>query len=180
MAASTVPLDTHNATLLNELEIGDMVEFPRGLYSHWGVYIGEGKIVHLSGGDNDGINAFNSGSVFTICGKSFNKAFVRVDDFCRVVLGCKAKKNNGKDRKCTPRQAHEILQIALDMVGEIGYNVLWNNCEHFAAFIRYGRKWSEQADTALVWTVAAGAVAVGGLLLQSVFSGSEEKKEANK
>ncbi|XP_060065698.1 phospholipase A and acyltransferase 4-like [Ylistrum balloti] len=174
MAASTVPLDSHNATLLNELEIGDMVEFPRGWYSHWGVYIGKGKIVHLSGGDNDGINASNSGSVFTICGKRFNKAWVRVDDFCKVVLGCQARKNNGKDRKCRPRQAHEMVRIALDMVGEIGYNVLWHNCEHFAAFIRYGEKWSEQADTALAWTVGAGAVAVLGFFVRSLFQGEKE------
>lgn len=181
MSSGSGSLNTHNATLLNELEIGDMVEFPRGWYSHWGVYIGDGKIVHLSGGDNDGINgAFNSGSVFTICGKRFNKAFVKIDNFWEVVLGCNAKKNNGKDRKCRPRQAHEIVQNAMEMVGEIGYNVLWNNCEHFAAFIRYGKKWSEQADTALVTVVVTGAVAAVGLLLSSLFGGTEKNKEERK
>ena len=30
----------HNETLLAVLEPGDLIEFPRGLYSHWAVYIG--------------------------------------------------------------------------------------------------------------------------------------------
>ena len=30
----------HNTTVLSALEEGDMVEFPRGAYSHWAVYIG--------------------------------------------------------------------------------------------------------------------------------------------
>ncbi|XP_060065789.1 phospholipase A and acyltransferase 2-like isoform X2 [Ylistrum balloti] len=179
MAASTVPLDSHNATLLNELEVGDMVEFPRWLYSHWGVYIGEGRIVHLSGG-NESSDAIDKGSCFTICGKYFDKAWVKVDNFLEVAHDCKAKKNNGKDRKCRPRQAHEMVRIALDMVGEIGYNALWNNCEHFAAFIRYGEKWSEQVDTALVWTVGLGAVAACGLLAQSLTQDKGENKDAKK
>lgn len=29
-------------------------------------------------------------------------------------------------------------------LGEIGYNVLWENCEHFAAYCRYGVAWSKQ------------------------------------
>ena len=31
----------HNEKVLRDLERGDLVEFPRGRYSHWGVYIGE-------------------------------------------------------------------------------------------------------------------------------------------
>ena len=38
MASSVVK--RHNETVLRDLEEGDMVEFPRGVYSHWGVYIG--------------------------------------------------------------------------------------------------------------------------------------------
>ena len=30
----------HNTTLLSQLEEGDLVEFPRGAYSHWAIYIG--------------------------------------------------------------------------------------------------------------------------------------------
>ena len=42
MAQGVVPasVTAHNTTLLNELEEGDLLEFPRGAYSHWAVYIG--------------------------------------------------------------------------------------------------------------------------------------------
>ena len=43
-----------------------------------------------------------------------------------------------------PRSASDIVREALSKIGEIGYNVLWNNCEHFASYCRYGVKWSEQ------------------------------------
>ena len=33
-------LRRHNETVLGTLEEGDLVEFPRELYSHWGVYVG--------------------------------------------------------------------------------------------------------------------------------------------
>jgi hypothetical protein len=30
----------HNETVLGTLKEGDLVEFPRGRYAHWGVYVG--------------------------------------------------------------------------------------------------------------------------------------------
>ena len=45
---------------------------------------------------------------------------------------------------CRPRSVRDIVREALSRIGEIGYNVLWNNCEHFASYCRYGVKWSEQ------------------------------------
>ncbi|WAR04921.1 PLAT3-like protein, partial [Mya arenaria] len=109
-----VALQKHNATTLEELHPGDLVEFDRGMYSHWAVYKGKGRIIHLAGDENDGLNAnLNSGNIFTICGRRFNKAFVREDDFW-------------------------------EMIGEIGYNLLWGNCEHFAKFCRYGKSKSDQ------------------------------------
>ena len=64
------------------------------------IVTGDEKVIHLAGDENDGLNAnIDSGSLFTICGRQFNKAFVRVDDFWKVVDGCKVLKNNDKDRK---------------------------------------------------------------------------------
>lgn len=156
----------HNSTVLTQLEEGDLVEFNRGPYSHWGVYIGNEEIVHLSGDENDGINGqVGLTHFFTISGVRFNKAKVVKENFWKVTADSKAKKNNGKDRKCTPLSPDEVVEKALSMMGEIGYNVLWNNCEHFAAFCRYGQKWSEQADKFLSWvagiTFGVAAISIG-------------------
>jgi cell wall-associated NlpC family hydrolase len=45
----------HNLRIYNEMRPGDLLEFYRGLYTHWGVCIGDGQIIHLSGEDDDGI-----------------------------------------------------------------------------------------------------------------------------
>lgn len=171
------PHHHHNSTVLAELEEGDLIEFNRGLYSHWAVYYGDGKVIHLAGDENDGLNAtYNSGSAFTICGKSFNKAFVRIDDFWNVVLDSKAKKNNSKDKKMRPLSPTEIIQRAKEKLGAIGYNVLWSNCEHFASYCRYGSSKSEQADKFMTWaTVGAVAGAVLGIAIGS--AGSKKKKQ---
>ena len=41
---------------------------------------------------------------------------------------------------------HVIVKRALSRLGNIGYNMLWSNCEHFASWCRYGMAWSEQVD----------------------------------
>ncbi|OWF39575.1 HRAS-like suppressor 3 [Mizuhopecten yessoensis] len=177
-------LSRHNATILDDLDKGDMVEFPRPLYSHWGVYIGDDKIVHLSGADDaDSSDAFTSGSLFSIGGMCFNKAFVRIDDFRQVAMGCKAKINNKKDRHSTPLQADDIVRRAYEMVGEIGYNVLWNNCEHFASFLRYNKKQSKQADTALKTSATLGGVAalgIGAMVYKKHRKKEKEARSANR
>lgn len=32
------------------------------------------------------------------------------------------------------------------MIGNEEYNIVQNNCEHFAVLCRYGRKWSDQVN----------------------------------
>ncbi|XP_056012808.1 phospholipase A and acyltransferase 3-like [Ostrea edulis] len=168
----------HNRSVIKRAKAGDLLEFPRGFYSHWAVYIGNEEVVHLAGTENDGINGnFNSGHVFTICGKSFNKAQVKKEDIWNVICGSKIKINNDKDKKCDPRPAHEIVEEALMKLGEIGYNVLWENCEHFAAYCRYGVAWSKQANNFLTAAVGVGTVVMVGALLKEMFWGNGEKKQ---
>lgn len=171
MPASVI---AHNTTLLNELEEGDMIEFPRGAYSHWAVYIGCGQVVHLAGNEDDGLkNNITSGNFFTVSGVRFNKALVKIDDFFQVADRSKAKKNNGKDRKLSPSDKETIKERALSKLGEIGYNILWKNCEHFASWCRYGEEWSEQATSFIKWSGIA-TLAVGAIAL---ISGSRRRNE---
>ena len=46
-----------------------------------------------------------------------------------------------------PSEKEIILDRALSRLGDIGYNILWKNCEHFASWCRYGEEWSEQVRT---------------------------------
>jgi len=143
----------HNLNTYNSMRAGDLVEFHRGLYTHWGVAIGDGKIVHLSGDDDDGLgaslnNQFGSisGSVFTVSGVNFNKAKVKCDEFWDVARKSRADVNNSKDNYIRADATHVIVKRALSRMGNIGYNMLWSNCEHFASWCRYGMAWSDQVD----------------------------------
>ena len=46
----------------------------------------------------------------------------------------------------SPDATHVIVKRALSKMGQLGYNMLWSNCEHFASWCRYGMAWSEQVD----------------------------------
>jgi hypothetical protein len=37
---AALAIKQHNTTVLEKLEKGDLVEFKRGVYSHWAVYAG--------------------------------------------------------------------------------------------------------------------------------------------
>jgi hypothetical protein len=63
--------------------------------------LGDGLVIHMTGDSNESLNASvsNSGCIFTICGQTFAKAYVQIDDFWKVADGSKVYKNNNKDRE---------------------------------------------------------------------------------
>ncbi|KAK7504440.1 hypothetical protein BaRGS_00004306, partial [Batillaria attramentaria] len=149
-----------NKQLLKELQVGDLVRFPRAVYSHWAVYIGDGEVVHLAGEEDDGVASKMGGSgvgvqhVFSISGQHFTKAYVRRDRFLDVAGDCIAIRDNSKDALLTPLPPEEIKANAIRLLGEATYNLLHYNCEHFATWCRYGRVSSDQAK-AVIGAVSA-------------------------
>eukprot|EP00435_Cladocopium_sp_Y103_P063138 s392_g24.t1 len=49
-----------------------------------------------------------------------------------------------------PSQPEDVLQRAMSRVGEDGYNLVWNNCEHFAEWCVTGRHRSLQVLGAII------------------------------
>ncbi|PVD21570.1 hypothetical protein C0Q70_17368 [Pomacea canaliculata] len=146
----------HNETVLSSLEEGDLVEFLRG---------GDDTVVHVTGINDEGIKQqTNVTHIFSCCGLSFNKAVVRKDNFFKVAGKDKAKCNNSLDEKKNPASRREIVRKAKSRLDEVGYNLIWKNCEHFATWCRYGEASSDQSD---FW-VTAGLVAGGVLLVAAV------------
>ena len=125
----------HNETVLASLEVGDLVEFPRISISHWGVYIGNGEIVHLT--------ATNKAS-----GIRDQEGCVKRENFWDVVEQSRAEKNNYKDNDSQYKifDREEIKRRALSKVGPSKYNFVGDNCEHFAMYCRYGKKHSGQVN----------------------------------
>ena len=160
-------IERHNKMVLRELVMGDLVEFPGPIYSHWAVYIGGCEVVHLSGINRSRTAADSpSSGVFTISGIAYTNAHVKRENFWIVASESKVEKNNGKDRAKRPFSSKVIKERALSKKGQIFYSVLLNNCEHFATWCRYGIKESKQVDAALTSCLVMGAkVATTGIVL---------------
>ena len=142
-------LKEDNETVQATLEEGDLVEFPRELFSHWGIYVGKGDIVHFGGVDISSTAVDSSCcSAFTKCGTGRCKASVKKEKFMEVAGQSKAKKNNDKDKTTPPLSIEEIRKNVSSKLRSTSYNPLLNNCEHFATWCRYGIATSQQVDDA--------------------------------
>ncbi|CAG5130583.1 unnamed protein product [Candidula unifasciata] len=156
--------DYDNQAVLNSLEPGDRVEFERTFYSHWGIYIGDGEIIHVKG---------NKGE----------KAEVKRESFWNAVKDGLAKKNNSKDADWRPLEPEDIVERAKWLIGKWEYDVVSENCEHLVNWCRYDVKVSEQVDNfienMLKLLVAAGSitlVTVGGVAIYKSCQPKKEKK----
>ncbi|XP_046560877.1 phospholipase A and acyltransferase 3-like [Haliotis rubra] len=180
---SSLEVQRHNQTVLDRLKPGDLVEFKRGLYSHWGVAIKNNYIVHRT--RVDGPMRSGPQHALSVTEKVYDKGKIRKQNFWDVVGDSKAYKNNALDKIficsilksktmvyiktllpfsscpftlnnyvfsitillfCFNRHfdSAEIVVRAVSQVGDVGYNLLSKNCEHFATDCRYGIEVSGQ------------------------------------
>ena len=121
------------------MKTGDHLVVSRLGYTHHGLYVGDGSVIHYSGL----ASGFSSGAIESIDLESFaDGGEVSVRHYTR--------------RKYS-RQAS--VERALSRLGEDAYNVLLNNCEHFVTWCITGQHSSQQVNSAV-----AGAASVSGAL----------------
>ena len=137
----------HNGKVLADLQPGDLIEFKRNLYSHWAVYIGNTKIVHLHG-EKEGTPLTLSG-VAILPEASRSAATVVISNFWDIVKDSYVYRNNSLDAEFHPLPPEHILLRAFKNVNDSNYNIFWYNCEHFAKNCRYGVESSEQTQKLL-------------------------------
>ena len=135
---------------INKPQPGDVLSVNRGLYRHYGVYVGNNTVVHFSGGSGHELSA--------------RKACIRktaLDDFSKGgEVQIETKCAESFSRK-------ETVMRALNAVGsEKGkYALPWNNCEHFANWCRYGKKRSVQVEQFATQLAGISAVVLGTVLI---------------
>ncbi|XP_056382944.1 phospholipase A and acyltransferase 2-like [Hyla sarda] len=149
-------------------EYGDLIEFFRPVYTHWGVYVGNGYVVHLS--DLDGLSSLYS---------AFGCVIVKKEPLWLVANGDIYRVNNkdGKNRKPYPPKI--IVKRALEEVGELKeYSLTSYNCEHFATKLRYGTGFSDQVRDAAICTAGAtAALVLAGVVAGAIYCIEKDKRQ---
>ncbi|XP_073342671.1 phospholipase A and acyltransferase 3-like [Pagrus major] len=121
---------------------GDLIEIFRGLYEHWAVDIGDGWVVHLAPPSD--VAGAGAKSVMSVAAQ---RAMVKGQTLSDVVGTDKWKVNKDLDEKYEPHTTDTIVKEALELVGtEQPYDIMTQNCEHFAKKLRYGKAESWQVS----------------------------------
>lgn len=129
---------------------GDVLSVNRGIYKHYGVYVGNDTVVHFSGGEGFELSAKRA------CIRKTSLENFRKNDEIQIETRC-----------CESCSRKETVMRALGAVGtEKGkYALPWNNCEHFANWCRYGEKRSSQVEQFVSKVGGLGLLAAGVLLV---------------
>jgi len=109
----------------------------KGVYSHHGIDVGGGRVIHF---DGEPLQKFNA-TIRKVSKRTFADGGV-----IEVV----------HHSRCDPPTV--VVKRAESKLGERGYNLAFNNCEHFAFWCKTGRKKSRQVRRVAV----AGGVGVTG------------------
>ena len=129
---------------------GDVLSVNRGIYKHYGVYVGNDTVIHFSGGEGFELSAKRA------CIRKTSLENFRKNDEIQIETRC-----------CESYSRKETVMRALGAVGtEKGkYALPWNNCEHFANWCRYGEKRSSQVEQFVSKVGGLGLLAAGVLLV---------------
>ena len=127
----------------------DHLQVPRqhGLFNHHGIDLGDGTVAHYLEGREilrSPLQEFSRGQPLSLVPYP--------DGMCSA--------------------AGVTLRRAMSRLGEQNYNLLFNNCEHFAHWCKTGRHRSEQVENWL-HTGSLGALALGQFVPAAVLSGTK-------
>ena len=119
---------------------GDHIRVKRigGLYAHHGVYVSDDEVIHFTGQDDDSI-------------LDWSKCEVISTDLATFLKGGTLEVKEYTDEEFQDLYSPEQIVIyARSCIGDKGYNLAFNNCEHFANVCTLGRFRSLQVERVLL------------------------------
>lgn len=127
------------------MTLGDHLYVRRKGYAHHGVDVGEDEVIHFTGEPGSKAGALIQRSTLA---EFAGSGRVEIRPYERAL------------------PPHEVVARAESKLGESGYNLFNNNCEHFARWCITGKHSSSQVNGAAASggaAVVSGAAAVGGI-----------------
>ena len=140
-------------SLSEELQRGDIIFVNKGLYKHYGIYVGNNRVVHYSDkSSNFGLDIKVQEASLADFADGFEVKVCRLDP-----------------KKYKLYSADETIKRAHSRLGEKNYNLIFNNCEHFAVWCKTGISDSAQVHQAVTAAVviSIGAIVAGVLKMLS-------------
>lgn len=114
--------------------MGDHIRVNRGLYCHHGIYVSDDEVIHFTGKDGDNVLDWSKPEVIT-------------SDLDYFLKGDKLEvKEYTDDELENLYPVDHIVKYARACLGDKGYNLVFNNCEHFANTCTLGRFRSKQVE----------------------------------
>ncbi|KAI4892184.1 hypothetical protein NFI96_031227 [Prochilodus magdalenae] len=135
------------------LKRGDLLEVQRTLFVHFGIYLGDNRVAHLMPDIMPVLT--NDMKLITtvvtnkrlILGCIYRNASVRIDSVEDFAYGANILVNDMDRRVKAPAMTNEdVARRAEKLIGAFPYSLLWNNCEHFVTYCRYGTPTSQQTE----------------------------------
>ncbi len=118
---------------VKKLTPGDHIRVNRGWYCHHGIYVGNDEVIHYCAEDGDGVHTPEE-----VC--------VRRTSLGQFCAGEFAEVYESRDKR-KRRKPAEVVKYAESRLGTRGYDILNNNCEHFANECVFGEHKSEHIDS---------------------------------
>lgn len=119
--------------------MGDHIRVKRmgGIYTHHGIYVSDNEVIHFTGTDDDSIMDSSKNRVIS-------------SDLQFFLKGGELEVKEYTDEEFQDLYApDQIVAYARSCLGDGGYNLLFNNCEHFANVCTLGRFRSHQVERLL-------------------------------
>lgn len=113
---------------------GDQIRVSRGLYYHHGIYATDKSVYHFA----------PPGNTDTLDPSAARIIETSLDDFLKGgTIEVRVYTEEEQKRKRSPK---EIITCAKAHLGEEGYDIVSNNCEHFSNLCAFGSKESNQVE----------------------------------
>lgn len=119
--------------IFSDAKYGDIVRVKLGDIYHYGIYVNNEEIVQFG----LPINSLN---------RDYSKIKVCVSDLKTFLNGGLLERGEVDVFDLQKKSADEIVACARKRIGEGGYNIFYNNCEHFANECAFGQKKCSQVD----------------------------------
>ena len=114
----------------SQCKFGDMIRISFGNYCHYGIFVSEDEVIQFGMPPTEGLlNRDNS--TISVCVSDID-AFA-----CGKIVEVASVQKGDKLKRLAPKKT---VKLAREMLGHKGYDVMKNNCEHFARYCYFGEK----------------------------------------